>query len=272
MYGVQVAFKQFNFIDGIFGSPWVGLDNFMFFFKSRFFFQTTFNTLFINAMIIVLGTFMAVSTAILIAEIPSKAMKKIFQTSVFFPFFISWIVVSAFIRGLLSDRFGLVNNMLVSWGGEAIPWFNLAELWPYFLAIIATWKGLGYGTVIYLAKIVGIDPEIMEAAKIDGANKWQEIIYIIMPALKPTIVLLFLIHLGQIFYGDFGMVFAIIGDNAMLLPSTDIINTYIFRAMRMNQQFGVAAAVGLYQSVMGFILVVITNHIVRRHDRDLALF
>ena len=272
MYGIQVAFRKFNFMDGITKSPWVGLDNFKFYFNSKFFWQTTFNTLFINVLTIVFWTFMAVSTAILISEIPGRRSKKIFQTSMFFPYFISWVVVSAFIRALLNDRFGLVNNMITSMGGEGVPWLNIASIWPYMLAGIATWRGLGYSIVIYLAKIVGMDSEIIEAARVDGANKWQEITMIILPGLKTTIVLLSLISLGQIFVADFGMIYSIIGDNGMLLPTTDVINTYIFRAMRLQGQFGIAAAVGLYQSVMGFALVLITNHIVRRHDKDMALF
>jgi putative aldouronate transport system permease protein len=273
MYGTQIAFRQFNVVDGITRSPWIGMKNFEFFFKSQFFLSTTFNTLFINVMIIGTGLLFQVGTAILLNEVAGRRLKKLYQTAMFFPFFISWIVVSAFLQGLLNDRFGLINHMLRSMGGSGVVWYNEAALWPYFLTLIAVWKGLGYGTVIYLAKITGIDVEILEAARIDGANKRQEILHIILPGLQSTVVMLLLINLGGIFNGDFGMIYSIVGEkNSMLLPTTDIINTYVFRAMKINSQYGMAAAVGLWQSVMGFILVLISNYLVRRRDSDMAIF
>lgn len=272
LYGIQVAFRNYNFVDGITKSPWVGLKNFEFFFKSKFFLSTTFNTLFLNFMIIGFGLVAQVGVAILLNEIVNKKAKKIFQTAMFFPYFISWIVVDAFVKGLLSEKFGLINNIIRGFGGEGVAWYNNAAIWPFLLVAIAIWKSLGYNAVIYLAAIAGIDQEIYEAAKIDGANKFQEIFKITLPLLKPTIVMLLLMSIGNMFRGDFQMVYSIIGDNSMLLPTTEIIDTYVFRAMRLNSQYGTAAAVGLYQSIMGFVLVMISNYLVRRNDKDLAIF
>lgn len=272
MYGIQIAFRNFNFVDGISHSPWTGLKNFEFYFKSDFFMSTTFNTLRLNLMFIFGGIITQVFTAIILNEIVGVRTKKIFQTAMFFPFFISWIVVDAFVRGLLNDRFGIINNIIRSLGGEGTAWYNEASYWPYILLIISIWKGLGYGTVIYLAKISSIDNEYYEAAKIDGANKFQEIIYITLPMLKPIVVLLLLISIGGLFGGDFTMIYGLIGDNGMILPTTEIISTYTYRAMRLNAQFGTAAAVGLYQSVMGFILVILSNKLVKTYDKDLSIF
>lgn len=272
LYGIQVAFRDFNFVDGVTHSPWVGLKNFEFFFKSKFFLQTTGNTLFLNFMIIGLGIITQVSTAILLNEVVSRRMKKAFQTAMFFPYFISWIVVDAFVRGLLSERYGLVNNLIRHFGGEGVAWYNWAEIWPAILIGAAIWKGLGYNTVIYLARITGIDQEMYEAARIDGANKFQQIFKITLPMLKPTIILLLLMSIGNMFRGDFQMVYALVGDNGMLLPRTEIIDTYVYRAMRLNAQYGTSAAVGLFQSVMGFVLVLFSNYLVKKNDADLAIF
>lgn len=272
MYGIQIAFRNYNFVEGITHSPWVGMKNFEFFFRSKFFPQITFNTLFINFMCIGLGIVTQVTVAILLNEVVGKRLKKAFQTAMFFPYFISWIVVDAFMEGLLSERYGLVNNIIRSFGGEGIAWYNEAAIWPAILIIASLWKALGYNSVIYLARITGIDQELYEAARIDGANKWQEITRITLPLLKPTIILLLLMSLGNMFRGDFGMIYALVGDNGMLLPTTEIIDTYVYRAMRFDAQYGMAAAVGLFQSVMGFVLVLFSNYLVRKHDKDLAIF
>lgn len=272
MYGIQIAFREFNFVDGISRSPWIGLKNFEFFFKSDFFMVTTLNTLKLNLMFIFGGLIIQVFTAILLNEVINVPTKKLFQTAMFFPFFISWIVVDSFVRGLLNDRFGVINNIIRSLGGEGVAWYNIAAYWPYILLLLSIWKGLGYGTVIYLAKITSIDNEYYEAAKIDGANKFQEITWITLPMLKPTIILLLLIAFGGLFGGDFTMIYGLIGDNGMLLPTTEIISTYTYRAMRVNAQFGNAAAVGLYQSVMGFLLVLFSNQLVKRYEKDSAIF
>lgn len=272
LYGIQIAFRNFNVVDGITRSPFVGLRNFEFFFKSNFFFSTTFNTLYLNFLFIFFGMIMQVSTAILISEVISARLRKSFQTAMFFPYFISWVIITALVSALLSEKFGVLNRILASLDLQTVVWYNEPRIWPAILTIASVWKGLGYGVVIYLAKIVGIDTQIYESARIDGANKFQEIMRITLPMLTPTIVLLLLMAIGGIFRGDFGMIYSLVGDNGMLLSTTEIIDTYVYRAMRINAQYGMAAAVGLYQSVMGLILVLLSNYLIKRYDNDLAIF
>jgi len=272
LYGLQVAFRNFNFIDGISGSPFVGLKNFNFYFKSMFFKQTTFNTLYLNTLFIAANVFMQVTTAVLLNEV-TRRQQKAFQTAMFFPYFISWVVISQFVTALLSEKFGMVNNIIRSFGGEGVSWFTEPKYWPAFLTISSVWKNLGYGSVIYLAKIVGIDAELYEAARIDGASRFQEVTRVTLPLLVPTIVLLLLIAIGGVFRGDFQMIYSLITDQKkMLIGVTEVIDTYVYRAMRVNSQYGMAAAIGLYQSVMGFILVMFSNFLVTRYDPDIALF
>ena len=271
IYGLQLAFKKFNFQLGIAGSPWVGLDNFMSYFRSIFFAQTTFNTLYLNFLFIAFGTTFQVLVAVLLNEV-TRRQQKVFQTAMFFPYFISWIVISFFVTALLSERFGMVNNIMAMFGGKRISWFTMPKYWRIILTIASVWKGLGYGSVIYLAKIIGIDAEIYESATIDGANKFREIWHITLPMLKPTVILMLLIAIGGVFRSDFGMIWALSGENKSLLSVTEVIDTYVFRMMKLTANHGVAAAVGLYQSVMGFGLVMLSNYLVRRYDSELALF
>ena len=271
LYGLQLAFKKFNFQLGITGSPWVGLDNIISYFRSMFFVQTTVNTLVLNFLFIAFGVTSQMLVAVLLNEV-TRRKQKVFQTALFFPYFISWIVISVFVTALLSERYGMVNNLLVALGGDRIPFFTIPRHWRVILTVSHVWKNLGYGSVIYLAKIMGIDSEIYEAATIDGANKFQEIRDITVPMLIPTAVLLLLIAIGGIFRGDFGMIYALTGENKMLLSVTEVIDTYVFRMMKLTGNHGVAAAVGLYQSIMGFGLVMLANFLVRRYDPDLALF
>jgi putative aldouronate transport system permease protein len=275
MYGVQVAFRNFNATGGISGSPWVGMKNFMFFFKSIYFGRLMFNTLFLNFLFLAAGLSMQVSTAILINEVLSKRYQKALQTAMFFPYFLSWIVVSTLVTALLSDSYGILNKALEFFGAEGIVWYKRPEYWPAILTIANVWKGMGYGIVIYLAKITGIEQEMYEAARIDGANKGQEMFRITLPMLVPTIVLLLLLGIGNMFRGDFAMIYQLTGDNATsgsLQTTTDVIDTFVFRAMRVNGQYGLSAAIGLYQSLMGLVLVLITNALTKRYDQDMAIF
>lgn len=272
MYGIQVAFRNFNASDGIAGSPWVGLKNFMFFFKSIYFERLTFNTLYLNTLFLTAGLFMQVSTALLINEILSKRYQKLLQTAVFFPYFLSWIVVSTLVNALLNDSYGILNKMLEMFGLEGIVWYKQAQYWPAILTIANIWKSMGYGVVIYLAKIAGIDQQMYEAARIDGANRVQMIFRITLPMVVPTVVLLLLLGIGNMFRGDFAMIYQLTGDNGSLQSTTDVIDTFLFRAMRVNGQYGLSAAIGLYQSLMGFGLVLLSNWLVRRYDNDMAIF
>lgn len=272
MYGIQVAFRNYNAADGMTGSPWVGMKNFLFFFKSIYLERLTFNTLFLNLLFLVAGLFMQVSTAVLINEVLSRRYQKVLQTAMFFPYFLSWIVVSTLVNALLNESYGILNGFLRALGGEGVVWYKEAKYWPAILTISNVWKGMGYGVVIYLAKIAGIDQEMYEAARIDGANKAQEIFRITLPNLVPTIVLLLLLSVGNMFRGDFGMIFQLTSDSGSLQSTTDVIDTFVYRAMRVNGQYGLSAAIGLTQSLMGLLLVMLSNWLVKRYDKDMAIF
>ncbi|QNK56564.1 sugar ABC transporter permease [Paenibacillus sp. PAMC21692] len=271
MYGLLIAFKSYNIQDGIFGSPWIGLKNFEFYFKSIYAAQTTFNTLFLNGLFIGIGLVVQVTIAILLNEIGSAAAKKWFQSALFFPYFLSWIIVSAFVYNLLSDH-GTLNSLLESMNLPTVAWFNETDKWRMILVLAYLWKSTGFFVVVYLAAIVGIDSELYEAAKIDGTNRFQSILYVTLPGILPTIVIMLLLSIGRIFYGDFLMIYSLVGDNGMLLPVTDVIDTYVFRAMRVSGEFGMATAVGLYQAVLGFALVSASNFLVKKYDKDMALY
>lgn len=272
LYGLLIAFKSFNIQDGILGSPWNGFKNFEFYFKSIYAYQTTFNTLYLNGLFILTGLIVQVTIAILLNEIGRAGWKKWFQSALFFPYFLSWIVVSALAYNLLSDQFGMLNSLLRSIDSPTVAWYNEVGYWRIILVLAYLWKTTGFYVIIYLAAIVGIDSELYEAARIDGANRFQTVIHITLPGLIPTIVILLLLSIGRIFYGDFQMIYALVGDNGILLPTTDIIDTYVFRAMRVSGEFGMATAVGLYQAVLGLILITITNAVVKKYDKDIALY
>lgn len=264
MFGVIIAFKNYNFRGGILGSPWAGFDNFEFFFTSPDLFRVTYNTLFLNALFIVVGTAVAVGAAVLLNEIRSKYGARIFQTLIFFPYFISWIVVALFLGTFLAYEKGIINRLLVDFGLERFDFMNSPAVWPAILVIVYLWKSTGYGVIIYLAAISGINPDYYEAARIDGASRLQQVLRILLPQLRPTILVLFILAVGRIFYGDFGMIYALVGDNGQLYSTTDVIDTYVFRSMRTLGDMGMTSAVGLYQSLMGMLMILITNWISKK--------
>lgn len=269
---LQVAFKDFNIQDGAWKSPWVGLENFKFYFESQYFITTTVNTLYLNALFIIVQVFVSVGLALLLNEMGTTLVKKIYQSVLFLPFFLSWIVISAFVYNMFSESFGSINTALKSLGFEPVSWYSKAELWPAILTILNTWQSAGYYVIIYMASIISVDPELYEAVRIDGANKFHEIKYITMPHLLPTIVLMVLLQIGKIFYGNFQMIYSIVGDNGMLFKTTEIIDTYIYRAMSQNGTFGQAAAIGIYQSILGFIVVILSNKLAKKYDDSMGLF
>ena len=190
----------------------------------------------------------------------------------FLPYFMSWIIVSVIVMGFLGSDTGAINKLLSSLGLEPVAWFSRPELWPAILVILNVWKWAGYGVVIFLAAIVGIDTSMYEAAVIDGASRLQQIWHITLPLLKPTIVILTLLSVGKIFYGDVGLIYGIVGDNALLFPTTDVIDTYVLRALRSSIDLGMSTAIGLWQSVMGFVLVLFSNRLANRYESEGALF
>jgi len=272
MIGVVTAFKDFDVKKGIFGSNWNGFDNFKFFFSSGDAFTITFNTLYLNALFLIFGTIMAVTLALFLNGIMKESIKRISQSLMFLPYFVSWAIVGIISQGFFASDNGAINNFLKTINIEPISWNSAAGVWPFILVVFYIWKWCGYNLVIYLATITGFDMECYEAASIDGASKFQQIRYITLPLLLPTILILTLLQIGKIFYGDFGMFYSIIGDNGMLFSTTDVIDTYVYRALRQMSDFGMASAIGLYQSVMCFIMVLASNLLVKKYQSDGALF
>jgi len=272
MGGAVMAFKNYNYSAGIFGSPWVGFKNFRFLIISGKLWPLTRNTLSYNFVFIVLEMFLAVSFAVIINEMRCKWFKKTFQSFMFLPFFISWVVAVAVIQTMLDYDSGLVTRIVGSLGGEMVNIYTTSEPWPFLLVIFHAWKGVGYGSIIYLSAIASIDQQMYEAAEIDGANSWQKVFHITIPNLVPTMVIMFLLAVGQIFRGDFGMFYQLIGNNGVLLEAGDILDLYVYRAMSSGTNLGMSAAAGLYQSVLCFFTIVTINYIVKRIQPDYTLF
>ncbi|WP_231891318.1 ABC transporter permease [Paenibacillus swuensis] len=272
MAGMIIAFKSYSYTDGIFGSPWVGLANFEFLFESGKAWLITKNTVFFNVIFMVVNNFLEIVIAIILSELAGKYLKKFLQSAIFLPYFISWVVAGAIVYNLLNYEFGAVNTFLKSLGMGAIDVYNNPDYWVYILAFFSAWKIVGYGTVIYLATITGIDTEMHEAAKIDGATLFQRIIHIVIPYLIPTIIVLLLLKVSTIARGDFGMFYQLIGNNGVLFDKTDVIDTFAFRALLDLQEFGMSSAVGVYQSVLNFVIIILVNEAVKRYSRDNALF
>lgn len=272
MGGIVIAFQDFNAIKGITGSEFVGLKNFEFFIQSNEVLFVIFNTLFLNALFILFGTFASVAIAVMFSELGGKWFKRIVQSLVTLPNFLSWTVIAMFVTALLSSDTGMLNKWLGAFGMEPVTFFNEPAIWPAILVLIKIWQGAGFGSIVYLATITGINPDIYESASIDGASRWKKIRYITLPLLKPTVILMMLLAMGGIFYGDFGMIYAIVGRNVMLYSTTDVIDTYVYRALMELNDMGMAAAVGVFQSLVGFVLVVSVNQLARKFSPDSALF
>jgi len=271
MGGIVIAFKKFNYMKGIFGSPWVGLDNFLFMFKTNAIWKIIGNTIFLNVLFIVTGTAAQLFLALLFCEIRNKTIKKVTQSIAILPHFISWAVIAMFLTGFLNTN-GMVNQLITSMGNESISFYSEPKYWRGIFIILKIWQGAGFGTIVYIAAITGFDQGMYEAAKIDGANRFQQIRRITLPLLKSTIILLSIMAIGNIFRGDFGMIYAVIGDNALLYGTTDVIDTYVYRIFRTNSNLGMSAAVSLLQSLVGLVLVFSTNLIVKKVDSESALF
>ena len=272
MVGIILAFKRFDYAGGVFGSPWNGLDNIRFFFESGDAWRVTRNTALYNIAFIAVNNILQIFAAILLFEVGGKWFKKITQSVLFLPYFISWVVVGAIAYNFLNYDIGTVNVVLEALGAAPIDIYNTPSYWPVILVIVSAWKLLGYGTVLYLAAITGIDTDMYEAAEIDGANVFQRIMKVTIPNLYPTVIILVLLAIGNIFRGDFGMFYNMIGNNGVLFSATDVIDTYVFRSLITTNEIGMSAAAGLYQSILGFVTIMFVNYMVRRYDKDRALF
>lgn len=272
MTGIIVAFKKYSKKTGIYGSKWSGLDNFKYLFKAD---AATIirNTLLYNVVFIVLGMVVGIALAILITDVASKQARKIYQSAIMFPFLISIVIVSYIVFAFLSVENGMINNgILKALGHEPIKWYSEPKYWPFILTFVNLWKGCGYGTLIYIAGITGIDPSFYEAAKLDGASRWQQIKSITIPCLVPSIITLTMLNLGRIFCSDFGLFYQVPQNSGALFSVTNTIDTYVYRALMTTGGIGRSAAAGFFQSVVGFILVVTVNAIVRKFSRDNAMF
>lgn len=266
-----VAFKRFRFDLGIWGSEWVGLDNFKFFFTSEAAAIITRNTVLFNLTFIILTTLISVTLAILMNELTSKWVK-IHQTVLFLPYFLSWVVVGYIVQTFLDSRNGLLNQLFETYGFDPISWYQEAKYWPFIIILVHLWKHIGFATLIYYGGLIGIDSTYYEAAKIDGASKWQMIKKITIPMLMPLIIILFIVDMGKIFRAEFGLFYFVPNDVSFLYSATDVIDTYVYRSLRVVGDLGMATAVGLYQSIIGLILVVTTNYIIRKINKDHALW
>ena len=272
MPGAYIAFTNFQYNKGIWASPFVGMQNFKFLFQSGQLGLLLRNTILYNLAFIVLGNVLQLTFAILLNEVQSKRYKKVTQSMMFLPYFISDVLVSLLVYNLLNYDYGFISNLVRALGGEMPKVYQMAGAWPIIIVLVNLWKGTGYGTVVYFAAITGMDSSMLEAAQIDGANGFQRIRYIILPTLKPTVVILFLFAIGGILKGNFGLFYNLVGNNSMLFGTTDIIETYVYRSMMNSFNFSQSSAVGLFQSVVGFFIVIGANAFVKKLDSDYALF
>lgn len=272
MGGIIIAFKKLNFRKGILGSDWAGLSNFEYLFKTPDAFRITRNTLCYNAAFIVVNLIMAIFIAILLSEIRSKVNIKIYQTLILLPHMISIVVVSYLAYGFLSGENGFFNEIIKLFGGDPVSWYTESKYWPFILVFINVWKCVGYNSIIYLAAIMGIDNELYEAAKMDGATKLKQIRYITIPLLKTTAVTLTLLGIGRIFYSDFGLFYQVPMNSAPLIDVTNTIDTFVFRGLMTLGDISMASAAGVYQSLVGFVLVMLANWVTRKISSENALF
>lgn len=273
MFGIFIAFKNIDYVKGIFKSDWIGLQNFRFLFKTKDALVMTRNTLLYNLVFILAGTVFAIFAAILLCELGEKLWARIFQSSLILPYLLSWVVISYIVFAFLSSDTGYLNKAILEPAGkDFVNWYGKPIYWNFILVAVFLWKSTGYQSIVYMANIAGIDSAIKEAARIDGAGKLQEIRYVVLPLLKPTVVIMTLMAVGRIFYSDFGLFFQVPMDSGSLYPATQTIDTYVYRGLMKLNDIGMASAAGLYQSVVGFVLVLLSNLAVRRLDPDNALF
>jgi len=272
MTGIILAFKRYQYNGGIYFSPWNGLNNFKALLISGKLGMVTRNTLLYNIAFIFFGVVFEMGSAILLNELFSKVFKKVTQSLMFLPYFISWVVAGAIMYNIFNYEKGVFNHVVTMLGGTAFDLYNTPVAWPVVIIFLRIWKQTGYGSVVYLAAITGLDQEMFEAASIDGASAWQKIRYLTIPSLKPTMMILVLLGIGNIFRGDFGLFYQTVRSSALLQPTTDVIDTYVFRLLIDNGDIGVSAAASLYQSVLCFVTIMISNALVKRANPDYALY
>ena len=286
MGGIYMAFTKFNARDGVFGSPFIAFQNFAYFLDNKYFWNAVSNTLIINAWGLLLGTALPITIAICMNEVRNGVFKKVSQSAMFFPYFLSWVVVGAILYGFLTSNFrvdrktgelivtganGIVNRIIMAFGGTPVRWYAEAKYWKTIIILLDVWKWAGYNSIIYMAAMSGFDGSLYEAATIDGASRFQQIRYLTVPMLKPTVVTLTLMSIGRIFYGDMGMVWGVVGQNQTVLDAVTVIDTYVYTSMR-TMGMGYSTAIGLCQGLMGLILILLANWAAKKINDGEGLF
>lgn len=271
MVGIVMAFQDYSPSKGFFGSDWVGFENFEFFFKSNDWVRIIYNTVVMNLLFIFVGLVISIVLALVMYEIHSRLFLKISQTMFFFPYFISWPLVGLILLTFLNSD-GIITNLIEKLTGNSISFYMESEYWHLILLIVNVWKGAGVNAIIYYANMMSIDKSLYEAAELDGANRLQKAWYITLPEIKTMAIVLTVMAIGNIIRADFGMFYFVPRNSPMLYPATDVIDTYVFRAINQLGDFSMGSAVGLFQSVVGFVMILITNTVVRKVNKDAALF
>lgn len=272
MSGLVLAFKDYRYNKGIFGSDWNGLKNFQFLFASGTGWLITKSTVLYNLVNLITSQALAILVAVFLSEMRTAKYKKLTQSIIFFPYFISWVIVGTFVYNIFNYETGLMNSLLASFGMDPVNVYAKPEVWPIIICVFNSWKWCGYNSVVYIAAISGVDTACYEAAEIDGANIFQRIRHITLPAIRPAITTMLLLNVGRILRGDFEMFYQIVGNNGQLYNATDVIDTYVFRSLITSGNIGMTAAATLYQSVLCFVIIMVVNTIVRKVDPDNALF
>lgn len=270
--GIILAFKDFKYNLGIFGSPWAGFENFRFFFISGTGFLVTKNTILYNLLNLITSQCLAVLLAIILSEMRGKRFKKIAQSITFLPYFISWIIVGVFVYNIFNYETGIMNTMLKALHLEPVNLYSIPTAWIFIISFFNSWKWVGYGSLVYLAAITNVNPECYESADIDGADVFQKITHITLPSITPTIIIIVLLNIGRILRGDFQMFYQIVGDNGQLFNATDVIDTFVFRSLINSGDLTMASAANFYQSVLCFVIIMTVNTIVKRTKPEYALF
>lgn len=273
MLGLIIAFKNVNFKKGILGSDWAGFSNFKYLFATQDAWIITRNTLLYNIVFIIVHTSLAVCLAIILSELTAKKSKRFYQSVTLLPYLISMVIISYLVNAFLSTDTGFINNTVIPLLGlEKVSWYTDAGRWPFILVIVDAWKNVGYLSIIYYSAVIGVDREYLECAALEGATKMQQIRKIILPLISPVITIMVLLAIGKIFYSDFGLFYQVPMDSGPLYPTTNVISTYVYRGLMQLGDIGMSSAAGLYQSVVGFILVLLSNLVVRKLNPENALF
>lgn len=270
--GLAIAFKKFNYAKGIWDSPWIGFNNFTYLFKTREVINIIRNTLGYNFVFIVLGNILAVAIAIMLNFLRGNLNKKIYQTFILIPYLLSTVIVSYLVYAFLGQESGILNSMLVSMGLEKVSWYTTSKYWPVILTVVFLWKNFGYSSILYYATVIGIDSSLYEAAMSDGAKRWKQVWHITLPGLKNTIITMVLLQIGKIFFSDFGLFYQVPMRSGMIASVTDTLDVFVYKNLAQLNDIGRAAAAGFLQSVLGFVLILFVNSVIRKVDNDSALF